>query len=185
MGRDAWVALGLERLADVGPRALQLASICAAAGRTRGSFYHHFEDHAAFLDAIAEHWRRGHAEALVELDREGVASDRSRSIRRLATRIDAAVELGMRRLGAGDARIQAVVDEVDRRRIDYLTRLHQSRPGVSRNQAAAFAWLEYAAYVGSQALWPDAGPEELAKTGDLLSDCLSVIAASEPPSGSR
>ena len=45
LGRDDWLALGLERLAAEGPRALRLENICAAAGRTRGSFYHHFRDH--------------------------------------------------------------------------------------------------------------------------------------------
>ncbi len=180
LGRDDWLALGLERLAAEGPRALQLESICAAADRTRGSFYHHFKDHTVFLDKLAEHWRRRHTEALIDLSQEGSAADRLRTIKQLALRIDSTVELGMRRLGAGNPRIQAVVDEVDRQRIDYMTRLHQSRPGVSQNQAAAFAWLEYAAYVGSQVLWPDADPEELAKTGELLSDCLATITTNEP-----
>ncbi len=180
LAREDWLALGLDRLAVEGPPALQLERICAAAGRTRGSFYHHFRDHADFLDALADHWRKRHTEALIDLSREGSPTARLRSIRQLATRVDAAVELGMRRLGAGHLRIQAVVDEVDRRRIDYMTRLHRSRPGVTANQATAFAWLEYAAYVGSQVLWPDADPEELARTGDLLSDCLATITAGEP-----
>lgn len=180
LAREDWLALGLERLAADGPPGLQLERICAAAGRTRGSFYHHFADHTAFLDALADHWRKRHTEALIDLSREGTATARLRTIRQLATRVDAAVELGMRRLAASLPRIQAAVDEVDRRRIDYMTRLHRSRPGVSRNQAAAFAWLEYAAYVGSQILWPDADPEELARTGDLLSDCLATITTGEP-----
>jgi AcrR family transcriptional regulator len=180
LAREDWLALGLERLADDGPPALQLERVCAAAGRTRGSFYHHFVDHADFLDALAAHWRKRHTEALIDLSQEGSPTVRLRTIRLLATRVDAAVELGMRRLAAGNPRIQAVVDEVDRRRIDYMTRLHQARPGATRNQAAAFAWLEYAAYIGSQILWPDADPEELARTGDLLSDCLATITAGEP-----
>lgn len=179
LGREDWLALGLDRLAAEGPRALQLESICAAAGRTRGSFYHHFADHSAFLDALAEYWRTRHTEALIDLSRSGSAHDRLRTIRQLATSVDATVELGMRRLGAIHPRIQAVVDEVDRRRIDYMRRLHLSRPGVTENQAAGFAWLEYAAYVGSQVLWPDADPEELARTGDLLADCLATI--TQPP----
>lgn len=180
MDRDDWLVLGLERLAAAGPPALRLEDLCAAAGRTRGSFYHHFEDHAAFLDALAGHWRRRHAEALVDSPAEAASSARPRAVRRLATRVDAAVELGMRRLAAGNARIQAVVDQVDRRRLDHMTRLHASRPGVSRNQAAAFAWLEYATYVGSQVLWPGVDPEELARAGDLLGDCLEMVTAREP-----
>lgn len=178
LGRADWLALGLERLASEGPRALTLESLCAAAGRTRGSFYHHFRDHTAFLDALAERWRTRHTEELIAMSRTGRATDRLRTIRQLATSVDATVELGMRRLGAANPRIQRVVDEVDRRRIDYMRRLHESRPGVTANQAAGFAWLEYAAYVGSQVLWPDAEPEELARTGDLLSDCLATITES-------
>lgn len=182
MGRDDWLALGLERLAAEGPRALLLESLCAAAGRTRGSFYHHFSDHDSFLDALAERWRREDAEALGGLYREPGA-DRSPLIQRLARRIDPAAELGMRRLGAGNPRIQKILDQVDRQRLRSLTRRHRSRPGVTANQAAAFAWLEYTAYVGSQILWPDAGPDELARSGSLLSECLAVVAADESAAG--
>lgn len=182
MGRDDWLALGLERLAAEGPRALRLESLCAAARRTRGSFYHHFSDHDSFLDALSERWRRRDAEALRDPDREPGA-DRSPLIQRLARRVDPRAELGMRRLAAGNPRIQGVVDEVDRHRLRHLTRRHRSRPGVTANQAAAFAWLEYAAYVGSQILWPDARPEELAGSGSLLSECLAVVAADEAAAG--
>lgn len=182
MGRDDWLALGLARLAAEGPTALLLERICAAAGKTRGSFYHHFEDHADFLDALAEHWRQRHTEALIDLAREGSTADRLRAIKQLASHIDAAVEIGMRRLGGTHERIQAVVDEVDRRRIEYLTGLHQSRAGVARDQAATLARLEYAAYVGSQVLWPGADPQEVAKTGDLLDELLSTLPVDEPSS---
>lgn len=56
MNRDDWIALGLDALREEGPAALALNALTARAGATRGSFYHHFEDQGAFLDALVSRW---------------------------------------------------------------------------------------------------------------------------------
>lgn len=58
MGRDHWLALGLSALMEAGPEAMTIEALTARAGKTRGSFYHHFPDRDGFVDGILDLWRR-------------------------------------------------------------------------------------------------------------------------------
>lgn len=55
-GRRDWLALGRVALAEGGPSALTIEALTARAKLTRGSFYHHFADRAAFVAALAGEW---------------------------------------------------------------------------------------------------------------------------------
>ncbi len=61
-GREDWLALGRAILATEGSSSLTIEALTARAGKTRGSFYHHFRDRAAFVAALAEAWAREVAE---------------------------------------------------------------------------------------------------------------------------
>ena len=52
MTREEWINHGLSALDASGPDALSLAALAARAGVTKGSFYHHFEDHDAFVAGL-------------------------------------------------------------------------------------------------------------------------------------
>ncbi|MEV3961230.1 helix-turn-helix domain-containing protein [Nocardia sp. NPDC050193] len=53
---DDWLKAGYTVLAEEGFRALKLDEICRRLGVTKGSFYHHFSDIAAFKDALVAAW---------------------------------------------------------------------------------------------------------------------------------
>jgi AcrR family transcriptional regulator len=53
---DEWVDAGIELLADEGLAAVKIDRLCKQLGVTKGSFYWHFADLAAFLAALAERW---------------------------------------------------------------------------------------------------------------------------------
>ena len=52
-----WLDQGLKTLAANGAGALKAESLAKAMGVSRGSFYWHFPDIAAFRTAILAHWR--------------------------------------------------------------------------------------------------------------------------------
>mgnify|MGYP000959901085 CR=1 FL=1 len=56
--REDWVELAVARLKAAGASALTLESLCVAAGRTKGSFYHHFGTVEDVLVELARRWRR-------------------------------------------------------------------------------------------------------------------------------
>src|SRR5471030_1018853 len=55
--KSDWLGLGERLLSQEGPDALCLERLTESAGRTKGSFYHHFRGRDGFLAALAEHWR--------------------------------------------------------------------------------------------------------------------------------
>ena len=53
---DDWTHAGFALLADGGPTALRVDRLCERLGVTKGSFYWHFVDLAAYRDALVEAW---------------------------------------------------------------------------------------------------------------------------------
>lgn len=167
--RSDWLALGLAALAEAGPEALTIDALCKRAGRTRGSFYHHFETSEAYLAALSEHWRERYTEEVIRR-----AQMRSSGMRKLdhlntlAADLDQRVEQGMRRLAASDERVRATCRVVDAQRISYLARLYEQTERYSAEEAGALARIEYAAFVGFQVIAPDTSRAELKAIYDEL-----------------
>jgi AcrR family transcriptional regulator len=55
---EDWVDAGFALIAGEGLRAVKIDRLCARLGVTKGSFYWHFEDLGAYLDALADAWGR-------------------------------------------------------------------------------------------------------------------------------
>lgn len=53
---DDWIELGFTLLAEEGLAGIKIDRLCARMGVTKGSFYWHFTDLQAYLDALAERW---------------------------------------------------------------------------------------------------------------------------------
>lgn len=163
--RADWLALGLAALAEQGPAGLTVEALCRRAGKTKGSFYAHFEAIEAYLAALAAHWRETHTQRLMqEADKGEAADDRLMALDRMALALDARVEQGMRRLAQLDAGVAAVCAGVDRERIGYLARLHGETGRFRPQEALALARVEYAAFVGFQQLELGLAPDELHET---------------------
>jgi AcrR family transcriptional regulator len=53
---DDWIEAGFAVLADSGPNALRVDALCARLNVTKGSFYWHFTDMAAYRSALVDAW---------------------------------------------------------------------------------------------------------------------------------
>ncbi|WP_067859248.1 TetR/AcrR family transcriptional regulator [Nocardia shimofusensis] len=53
---EDWLQAGYTVLAEEGFRALKIDVLCTRLGVTKGSFYHHFQDIAAFKNALVDSW---------------------------------------------------------------------------------------------------------------------------------
>lgn len=168
-GRGDWVALGLARLAEIGPEALTLEALCDAAQRSKGSFYHHFLDHAAFVDAVLVAWRDQALDAVIRLaDEAGDAAGRLSRLNDLAARLDPGLEAAMRRFAAVEPKAAEAVRAVDERRVAYLAELTAARFGVGPPAARTIAEIEYAVFIGHLAVWPQAGVDHRRRIGEAL-----------------
>jgi len=160
--RTDWLDLGLAALAEGGPDGLTIEALCQRAGKTKGSFYAHFDAIDAYHAALAGHWREGYTLRLMqEADKGGAPRQRLAALDRMALALDHRVEQGMRRLGHLSPAVAASCAGVDRERIAYLARLHGETGRFDAAEALALARFEYAAFVGFQQIDLGLSPEEV------------------------
>ena len=144
---DDWIDAGLKALAHEGFTALKADVIAKKLKVSRGSFYWHFADVAAFERALMQRWRDVMAEAVIrELD--GLkAGTRLTHLYRLAFSAPPALEIAMRAWASSDARARAVVRAVDNRRLAYIRRMLRDG-GVAAGHAEPRAQIIYWTYLG-------------------------------------
>jgi AcrR family transcriptional regulator len=154
--KEDWLALGAKLLAEEGSAALTIDRLTAVAQRTRGSFYHHFEDRDAFLRAMMERWR---AQVIDEAGKRYEQAQSANELRRLMREqpmaLDYQFERALRRFAASEPIVRQAVSEVDAKRIEGLACvLSYVDPDLDDPQAAAY--VQYAALVGLQWLLDEA-----------------------------
>jgi AcrR family transcriptional regulator len=167
-----WIETGLALLRSEGEHALTIDRLCTALGRTKGSFYHHFESAQVFAHALLEAWELRHTEAPITASREGTDAARRKTLDATVKRLDWALDLAVRGWGLRDAAAREAVVRVDARRIAYLEAL---LPRVlPKPQRQAIATLEYAAFLGAMQLDPQrVGAKPLRDAERLLYEALA------------
>lgn len=151
--RADWAAAALDAIAEGGLAAVAVEPLARRLGTTKGSFYWHFPNREALLEAALSRWEHEHTEAvIVRIEAE---SDPLRRLRLLLTTaitlaqenvVDAAVLAG-----AQHPAVKPVLDRVTRRRVSYLGDLFR-RLGFPPAQARDRGLLAYTAYLGHSQL---------------------------------
>jgi AcrR family transcriptional regulator len=169
LSADDWVNAGLKALQRDGFTALRADQIAKKLGVSRGSFYWHFADVAAFEQAVMRRWRDVMAERIIrELD--GLASPAARLPRlfALAFGTDPALEIAMRAWASSDPRARAAVRAVDKRRLAYIAGM-LSDAGVAARHVQPRAQITYWNYLGFVLSGePVTGKARQALIGELL-----------------
>jgi AcrR family transcriptional regulator len=142
-----WLDEGLKVLAQRGFTALKADPLAKAMGVSRGSFYWHFADIAAFHAAILKHWGEVSAEQVIA--RLEAAADEN-PLLLLLTRAFGdrqALEKAVRSWATVDTKARSAVQTVDRRRLDYMEHMLR-QAGVRADTATARAQILYWAFLG-------------------------------------
>ena len=172
--KDDWIALGTQELATHGPEAVKLEAICKAAGLTRGSFYHHFEDHEAFLTAIADAWLTSQTMDVAKaVEPDASPVDQSDALTEAALKIDFRLELGIRELGRRMPAIETIIKSADAIRLQVMTSLYQRRFDIDEGRAADLAFIEYAAFSGILLVDPNIAPDRQRALARLYDETLA------------
>jgi AcrR family transcriptional regulator len=135
-------------LARHGFAALKADRLAKMMGVSRGSFYWHFADIAAFHGAILKHWREVAAERVIA-DLEGRETGED-PLARLLTRVLSerlTLEKAVRSWASFDAAARTAVQAIDRRRLDYLETMLK-RSGLAPEAAQVRAQLLYWTFLG-------------------------------------
>jgi AcrR family transcriptional regulator len=139
-----WLDRGLKVLASRGFTALKAEPLAKAMGVSRGSFYWHFADVAAFHAELLDYWREIAAERII-LGVEasaGVEPAIAVLLRRTFT-VKLGLERAVRSWAASEAVARQAVHAIDKRRLGYVESLLAAEglpPAIAQARAQVLYW---------------------------------------------
>ena len=153
LGPEAWVVAGLKALAEEGVEEVRVERLAVALGVTKGSFYWHFADRKALLDAILAAWQaRATEDVIAQVEATaGNARARMHELMTIVFSSDGRIDRQVRAWAANDDAVQAAVDIIDKKRTGYLERLLIA-DGFGKPEARARARFAYHALIGQFAM---------------------------------
>ena len=183
--REDWVDAAYARFRDSGISAVSVEAVARDLGATKGSFYWHFADRSALVDAVLARWEDLETERLIDLV-EQVEDPSERLAKLLEVIAHRTTERSGERTLFAEASALGISDVVSRaleRRVSYTARLLEGlgfAPADARRRAA----IVVAAVVGYQQLvaggWaPDADTEPR----PLIETLFAVATAGAPRAG--
>ena len=138
--RAQWLQAGLDALRKGGVGAVRVERLAADLELTKGSFYHHFRDRSALLDALLEFWSR----EMTDAEFERIGALRGGLAARLVALAEDVLEKGMGRYDPAirawartDRKVAAAVAQVDRRRVRALTELFDEADFLRQKRGSA------------------------------------------------
>ncbi|HJQ56788.1 MAG TPA: hypothetical protein VJ890_07770 [Vineibacter sp.] len=171
LGRLDWLEAGQAILCDSGIAGLKLAALTKRLRVSTGSFYHHFADFEAYLNAVAEHFTADQVRETLRQAAAGTADPltRLRRLRGISQRTQLfQLDSAMRVWAATDARAAAAMRAAELVVLDFLARAFRDL-GFARDEAALRARLLLSANVARiAAATPPAGPRFLREALTLL-----------------
>ena len=167
LSRQAWIDAAVVKLAQDSVAALRVDELAEQLGVTKGSFYWHFANREALLDAVLDWWRQ-----LMTRQTEDVLArlpDVPRE--RLVKLIDIALsprpdvpggpfELTLRDWARRDAVVMRIVQDVDTAREVIVTDLYRAI-GLDEPAARDYAHAHMAYVIGDRMTNPGNDPQEL------------------------
>ncbi len=143
-----WLDQGLKTLAKDGFTALKAEPLAKTMGVSRGSFYWHFADIAAYHAAVLARWHEVAAEQIIA-NVEAVSNDEN-PLAVLLRRVFSerlTLERAVRTWASVDPAARTAVQAIDRRRLGYVENL-LAQSGLSAELARARAQILYWAFLG-------------------------------------
>ena len=119
LDRQAWIEGAFELLGEAGVAGVRVEPLAKRLGVTKGSFYWHFRDRQALLDAVLTHWENCETTRFIELVEAGGGSpdERLKALfgAVLGDQSGLGPELAVRDWARRDRKTSAIVLAVDNR----------------------------------------------------------------------
>ncbi len=163
---EQWIETATELLVDHGIDAVRVDVVSKILKVTRGSFYWHFRDRDDLLRSLLECWRKATTEEIIERfeSHRGTPEELFKDLLSLPFRGRSAaraarIELAIRAWARRDDMARRAVDEVDSRRIAYISQCFAAM-GFGLAEARQRAFLLYAYQVAESLLSSQGTPAQ-------------------------
>ncbi|MEV5123283.1 TetR/AcrR family transcriptional regulator [Streptomyces decoyicus] len=179
-----WAEAALAAMGEGGLAAVAVEPLAARLGATKGSFYWHFANRDALIEAALKHWEEVGTEAVIaEVEAEPDPGERLRVLLVRATNRSAADPLDVSLLAtAAHPRVAAALARVTARRIGYVAALFVEL-GFPEEEARRRGLLAYTACLGHTQLGhavPESLPADAARDRYLDGVIETLV---RPPNG--
>ncbi len=172
---DDWIVAALDIMAAEGIGGVKIGRLCEKLGVTKGSFYWHFKDLDAFLDAITQRWRDGQGTFRNSLE-AAMAADPTTGLRdAITTFLDrrlGRLERAMRDWSRSDARARAAIKASDARTFDTIVSGFETL-GFTRRDADMRAKILFYSGVGLGDVGPIGERDDATRQLDTLMEILT------------
>lgn len=166
--REDWLERGLLLLAEKGIDALTINEMCQQFDVTKGSFYHHFKNRQAFLEAVLTYWEDRFTQQFIEFSQEGLnAQEKMARLHQMVIENYGTYEVNIRAWAQVDPLAQAFQERVDQTRLNFLYEL-QREFYQTDEEARTMAQLQYTTLIGSSQLMPELSAQDLNNMYHLL-----------------
>lgn len=145
---EDWTEAAFRSLVERGVAAVAVEPLAAQLGATKGSFYWHFADRGALVDAALALWEVRETENVIsQLSTLDEPAERLRLLFELVLTVPDADPVVSLFRDVDDPRVGAAVQRVSRRRLDYVVEQLEAC-GFPPEQARTRGTVAYAAYLG-------------------------------------
>ncbi|MFI6483966.1 TetR/AcrR family transcriptional regulator [Nonomuraea sp. NPDC050663] len=149
---DDWANAALEAMAEGGPAAVAVEPVAARLGVSKGSFYWHFTNRQALVEAALQRWETSTGEIIGFLEEIPDPAARLRALLELAFSDPRDASVSLRLVGAADdPAVAEVARRVSQRRLGYIAAALEQLghpPQAARDRALS----AYSGYLGLAAL---------------------------------
>ncbi len=151
--KQDWLDEGLQLLADEGVSSLTIDALAARLNITKGSFYHHFKNHAHFITELLQRFEEAGTLHLIEYAEKGTTPlEKFQRLIDIILRSPNQVEIIIRSWARVDPQVQALQAKIDAQRLAYVQRLLMDI-GFPNEQAALMTQLLYTMLIGSEQIY--------------------------------
>lgn len=147
LGPEDWTKAALAAIADKGTANVSVERLARELGATKGSFYWHFKDRPALIDAALQRWERDFTDGIIERLSD-IADPRERFRKLLESSFEEhpGVLIDANLLAAADdPPVGAALERVARKRLAFVDKIFAELGAVGGSERAILA---FSAYVG-------------------------------------
>jgi AcrR family transcriptional regulator len=154
-GPNKWFEAALKTLVEEGVDAVRIERLAAHLGLTRGSFYHHYKDHADLLHALLEHYIETNQQRFVKMLPllQGTPKDKLWVLwSATADQAFRDYDWAVRMWGMRDPHVAEVLKQIDAKRMEVLIGFFME-PGFNADESWIRAALAYHGSLGDRAFF--------------------------------
>jgi AcrR family transcriptional regulator len=149
LSAETWAQEALTVIGEHGLAGVAVEPIAKRLGATKGSFYWHFPNRQALVEAALEIWEHERTdEVIAGIDSAAEPAERLRSLLVLVVGYSRNAQIEVALLAsAHDPSVASAIERVTRRRIDYVASLYREL-GVEAGRAQRHATVAVTVYLG-------------------------------------